>query len=82
MYDTYRAVYLSDPFTDTLAARPSFQTFLRDLPARVPDWIAGLLFGALWLIPCALTYWTLREEFRDPVPILPTSRPASLRWSY
>ncbi|MBI5842076.1 MAG: hypothetical protein HZB19_18475 [Chloroflexi bacterium] len=62
VYDTYRAVYLADPFTDTLAARPTFQTFLRDLPSRVPDWITNLLFGALWVIPSALMLWTLQKE--------------------
>ncbi|MBI5964398.1 MAG: hypothetical protein HY863_13055 [Chloroflexi bacterium] len=62
VYDTYRTVYLSDPFTDAQSAKPTFQTYLRDLPSRIPDWITSLLFGALWLIPSALMLWTLRKE--------------------
>lgn len=62
VYDTYRAAYEADPFIDEQAAKPNFQSYLRDLPTQIPDWVTRLFFGAMWLIPALMTYYVLRKE--------------------
>lgn len=62
VYDAYRAAYLADPVLGAQSAKPTFQTYLRDLPSRLPEWASALLFGALWLIPSLLMQRALLRE--------------------
>jgi len=65
VYDYFRAVYRDDPLVDEAAAGQTFQSLLQGLPGRVPGWLAGLLFGSIWLIPSVLALWALRSA-EDP----------------
>ncbi len=62
VYDLFSAVYREDPFVSEAESKQTFQSLLQSLPGRVPGWLAGLLFGSIWLIPSALTLWALRVE--------------------
>lgn len=69
VYDFFSAVYRSDPFVTEAEAKQTFQSLLQSLPDRVPGWLAGLLFGSIWLIPSALTLWALRAD-KPAAPLL------------
>lgn len=62
VYDFFSAVYRGDPFVTGAETKRTFQSLLQSLPNRVPAWLAGLLFGSIWLIPSALTLWALRAD--------------------
>ncbi len=69
VYDLFSAAYRDDPFVGAGGSKQTFQSLLQSLPGRVPGWLAGLLFGSIWLIPAMLALWALRAE-RPPVPTL------------
>ncbi|MEW6029093.1 MAG: hypothetical protein AB1554_06370 [Chloroflexota bacterium] len=62
VYDYFSSLDRGGDFTVQSAEPRTFQSFLRDLPARVPTWLADLLFGAIWLIPAALALVTLQAD--------------------
>jgi hypothetical protein len=62
VFDFFSNIYRADPFTAQTTAPQTFQSALRDLPGQLPNWLSGLLFGAMWLIPAALTLWAMRGE--------------------
>lgn len=62
VYDYYSGLDRGGEFTVQAAEPRTFQSFLRDLPARVPTWLADLLFGAIWLIPAALALVALQAD--------------------
>ncbi|GAB4503961.1 MAG: hypothetical protein Fur0043_09540 [Anaerolineales bacterium] len=68
VYDYYSAIYRNDPFVDEAALKQTFQSLLQDLPKRIPDWLASLLFGCIWFIPGILLLWTLRADDSSAEP--------------
>jgi hypothetical protein len=62
VFDFFSKIYRADPFTAQTTAPQTFQSALRDLPGQLPNWLSGLLFGAMWLIPAALTLFAMRGE--------------------
>ncbi len=62
VFDYFSSLYKADPFTEKTAAPQTFQSFLRDWPSRLPNWLGSLLFGMMWLIPAALTLWAVRDN--------------------
>lgn len=62
VYDYFSSLDRGGDFTVQSAEPRTFQSFLRDLPARVPPWLADLLFGAIWLIPAALALAALQTD--------------------